>query len=651
VGAICLALAVYSAPALSAETELETITVYAETLADQVVAQPVKVLEGQELLQRLGGSVGETLASEPGVNTTFFGPAVGRPVVHGLGETRVRVMEDRIDALDVSVTSGDHAVTIEPFIADRIEVLKGPGTLLYGSGAIGGVVNVVTGRIPKDVVEDGVTGRIEARSGSVNDERTGAGRLDAAMGEIAFHLDGFYRDTNDYEIPGESSADGSGDSGEVGNSDLETKGGAVGTAWSGERGFAGASFSRYESEYGLPGGEEEEGDVRLDMEQTRFDLEAGLIDPFAGVERIDARVGINDYEHAEIEGSGEVGTEFDNEAWEAIAELHHAPVAGWRGELGVQTTQREFSAIGEEAFIAPVDSESLAAYWVGDHDFGAVNVQLGARYEQVEHDPDNGASEDFSTASGSLGLSWQASEALTVLLQGDFASRAPTPEELFSNGPHIATAAFEVGDSTLEEEGAFNVALTAALELGRFGARATVYRTQFSDFIYQLETGEVEDDLPVRQWVQDDATFAGFEAETTFALIEDDAMSLTARVFFDTVTGELDDAQNGNDHLPRIPPSRLGFGLSGRAGIVSANIEYTFVDEQDDATEFESTTDDYENVALFVGADFAMSDTVLTVFVKGNNLTDEEQRLHTSIIKDLAPLPGRSILAGIRLAF
>jgi len=652
---------------------IESITVIAHPLSAEGLALSSEILEGEDLAKKLGSSIGETVGYEPGVHSANFGQAASRPVIHGLSGPRVRIMEDRIDSLDVSVTSADHAVTIEPFMANRMEILKGPSTLLYGSGAIGGVVDVHTGRIPHERADQPISGSGEVRRNDNGDRETAALRLDGGAGAIAWHLDAFSREADDYDIPGfaesralraqeEAEHEEEEVRGTLPGSALDVQGGAAGLSFVGDSGFVGLAVSRLDAEYGLPGAhepeeggeggeaEEEEGNPVLDLEQTRVDFEAGLSNPWRGFESLNLRIGYNDYEHQEIEPNGEVATVFENQAVETRLELTHLPVAGWRGAFGVQFKDRDFSAVGEEAFIAPVDTRSLGAFWVGERQFDGFELEAGARLEQVDIDPSEGSSQEFTGYAASLGIVVPAGDYWSVGLLADFSARAPIAEELFSDGPHLATGAFEIGDPDLDEEKALSVSanLRYAGELWFFNG--TLYYNAFSDFIFESPTGAVEDGLPVFVFIQEDADFFGFDAELRRTLATWDNGSLEASAMFDTVSAELD--VSGNDKLPRIPPTRYGLGLAANWGAVRASVDYLRVREKDSVADFELPTEAYDDARAYLGAEFGLgNDASLTVFLQGRNLTDDEQRQHSSFIKDLAPQPGRTVEAGIRARF
>ena len=725
----CLAAAALAgeAPAQEEPGAIEEIIVLAHPLAREGLAQASDVLDAGELERKAVDNIGATVGNEPGIHNSSYGAGAGRPVIHGLGGARVRVMEEQIDTLDVSVSSGDHAVTVDPFIAERVEVLKGSATLLYGSGAIGGVVDVHTGRIPHEVPER-IRGAFGLRGSDNGDGTNGTIRLDGGGGNMAWHVDAFAREAGDYDIPGfaESAAlraleeeedhhdeEEHGDDdhdheaddhhdeeeehedehgheeevyGHLPGSGLEVRGGSVGFSTVGDRGFIGFSVSRLDSEYGIPGHshahghhddheeaghhddeehaddheeehhdeheEEHEDEVEgapiVDLEQTRIDVEAELAEPFDGFENLNIRLGINDYGHVENE-AGEVGTAFANKAWEARAELTHDPAGGWHGALGVQFGDREFSVEGEEAFTPPVDTSSAGLFWVGERALGELGLEAGLRYERVAHDPAQGSSRDFSGFSASLGFIVPLGEGWEGTLLADYSSRAPVGEELFSDSPHPGTGVFEIGDPELGQEHARNLAATLTGGGDRWSARGTFYYTNFADFIYQAATDEEIDGFDVRRYAQADAVFAGFEVEGRVTVAEWGAGRLVLGAFFDTVSPSLD--VSGNDNLPLIPPDRTGVSLEFTGDRLRANVDYVRASEQGDVAEFELPTDSYDDLRARIAWRFRPGDMTVDLFLAGRNLTDDEQRLHTSVVKDQAPQPGRMIEAGLRMRF
>lgn len=669
--------------------ELDTVVIQAIPLRNitEETARPVELLTGPVLDDSRTATLGETVAGLPGVQSSYFGAGVGRPIIRGLEGPRVQVLSEGLATQDVSTVSVDHAVAIEPFLADQIEVLKGPSTLLYGSGAIGGAVNVVDGRIHEQPLE-GISGRAELRGNTVADERAGMFRIDAGNGPWVFHADAWYRRTDDYRIPGEAERHDDHDDhghghghddddhehdhgGRLENSATRNRGGAVAVSRVGERGFLGLALSRFESRYGLPGhghhddddhehdlpigvravrddDDDEHEEVTLDMRQNRADLKGALNDPFAGHEALRVRVSHSDYTHTEFEGD-EVGTVFDNRALEARVELVHARIGGWRGAYGIQAGRRDFEAVGEEAFVPGSRGSDIGLFLVERREWDRFNLELGGRVERnrIRPDSDDHGSVSFTGVSASAAAEWRFTESLHLRLGLDRAQRAPSAEELFSDGEHVATQAIELGDAELGKETANNIELGLHWHGERVDFRASVYRTRFDDFIFLADTGEEDDGLPIRQWSQGDADFQGAEAELKVTVAENASGRHQLRLMADTVRGELRDGGN----LPRIAPGRWGAGYAWSMGAWRAGVDATRYRAQDRVAEFETATEGYTLVGADLAWSFMAGGTELELFLQGRNLTDREARVHTSFLKDQAPLPGRSLGFGLRAFF
>ena len=667
-----------SAQAQEQNEELEEVIVKTNPLAEGGTSQSIEILAGDDLTNAAAATLGETVAFLPGIRNGFFGPAAGRPVIHGLAGPRVKATQDRIDTLDVSVTSADHAVTVEPFIANSVTILKGPSVLLYGSGAIGGVVDTDTGRIPTKLPEDGIEGRAEARFTDNSDGVVGAFRLDGKAGEsVAWHIDVFGKDADPYDIPGEIFSDqfiaASGEEPEEGDGTLpasffDAQGGAIGVSWIGENGFIGASISTTESVYGLVGlgeeeegeegeegeefdggEEEEEGSAFIDLEQTRIDIEAELRLDEAFFHTINFRLGANDYEHVEFEAPGEPGTSFDNEAYEARLLLSHQPVFGFTGTYGIQVGDRDFSAIGAEAFVPPVDTQNAGFFWVGERQIGKLTIEGGSRIERVEHEAETFPGQEFSFTNSSLsgGLLYQASEQSLFAAQLDLTERAPSPEELFSNGPHIATQSFDIGDPNLDEETSFSLNLSWAYTAENFNVNISLYRIDFDGFIFQGNTGEIEDGFPVLAYFQEDADYTGIDVGADIQLGEFAGGGLDLLLGFDTLEVDLDDGGN----LPRIPSDRFTVGLDWQNDVYQAKATFTSQSSQDEVAAFELPTDSYTDLSFLISRKWQVNDSEFSLFLHGKNLGDEEQREHVSFVKDFAPLAGRRFEVGVQFNF
>lgn len=634
------------------------------------LSQPVEIISGEDLDLLSQASIGETLSSQLGVTSTYFGPASGRPVIRGLTGNRVRVQQDGIGSMDASALSPDHAVAIEPLLIDSVEVVKGPATLLYGNGAFGGVINMTDSRIPEELPFAPVSGAAEIRGDTAAGENTLVARLDGAAGNLAWHVDAFTRKTDEVEIPGVAEseilheAEGHEEEepfmGILENSDMETRGGAIGGSWIGENGFFGLSMSKYGSNYGVPGHahEEEEGEhaedeeehhdegVRIDLNQTRYDLKGRRDNPFSGIETLKFRAGYNDYDHQEIE-EGAVATTFTNKEYDARLEMVHAPLAEWRGAFGVQLQDRDFAALGEEAYVPPTESQSIGLFLVEEREFDDWRVELGGRFETQDQDSLGFASQSDTAFSTSAGLVRKLGDAQSVGVNLTRAQRIPDIEERYSNGPHLATLQYEIGNQALDNETANNIDLTWRKAGDGLKWTVNLFYNRVNDFIYLQNAGTELDELPVAVYTQADAVLKGYEAEIMFPLLATETDSLELRLFSDHTRGTLIDGGN----LPRIPPMRVGLGLDYTGSQWTAGVQAIRYDEQDELAAFELPTEGYTMLDASIGYRVFTPHVDWNIFLRASNLLDEEARRHTSFLKDLAPLPGRNFTLGIRAGF
>lgn len=658
---------------LSAQHQVEEVLVVG-TPHDQSpaeMAQSISVLAGDRLWRHRVGTIGETLAGELGVSSTYFGSGASRPVIRGLAGARVKIMEDGIDALDLSGISADHAVGVDPIAAQQIEVFRGPTTLLYGSGAVGGVVNTVTNRLPMSAPEGGLDTVIELGAETAARARSGAFAMDGGSDRIAWHVDAARRRAEDYSIPPGAAVAHSGeaDAGVLKNSGFDVSSGAIGVSWLGERSSVGVSVSTFASDYGVPGhahdalphGHDDHGgaaherldethsdDVRVDLDSTRVDLRA----EWFGLPRfpeIALRVGYNDYEHFELE-SGEIASHFRNDAYEARIEVLHSPWGEWNGAFGASFGGRALSAIGAEAFLPPVDTRSFGAFVLEHRDVGPWRLSLGARLEQVRHEPVEGAAVSASARSLSAAAIRSLPAGVSLVVNAAFAERAPAAEELFLDGPHLASGAYEMGDRALGVEASRHLDVGIRRADGRITWAVTGFRTEYDDFIYLAATGleHAGTGLPLHRQVQRDARLSGFEAELFAQVVEIGRGEIDLRLFGDYVRATL---ANG-ERVPRIPPRRSGLRLQYHDDRVVAGVEAVRHDAQRRIAAFETPTDGYTQLAFDVALKLRQeADWALDVFVKGTNLLDEAAHKHTSMVKDLAPLPGRGYAVGLRASF
>lgn len=662
---------------------LEEVTVTAtplnRTLFEQ--AQPVTVLGGDQLRLRLEPTLGETLSAVPGVSSTYFGPASSRPVIRGLDGDRVRVLQNGSNTVDASATSVDHAVSFDPVSAQSIEVVRGPATLLYGPNAIGGVVNTIDGRIPESRLERPLSGSVEGRWGSVNTERGGAFTLEGGWRGWNWHLEGYKRATDELHIPGEARSarlqrleplpDGEKEQRDVlPNSDLRTEGLSGGLSYVWDKGFIGAAYSGFHTNYGTVA----ERNVTIDMEQRRWDVRGAFFRPMPYLAKVKYSVGISDYEHTEFEGAL-AGTRFENEGYDTRVEIEHEPLGPFTGTLGYQGQKSDFSALGEEAFLPPVETESHSAFLFEEWTLSPRwRLQFGARYDHVSVAADAqpafgpGTERTFDNASGSAGIVFNPAPDYAVALNLAFTQRAPTYQELFANGPHVATAAFEIGDAGLQPEKSWSADLSLRKKAGRITGGVSLFYNRFTDFIGQFANGAIvpgeEEDLRVFLYRATDAEFFGGEAELTWHVLEPPA-ELEGKDQKDTPPAGLKPALDliwKGDYvhatdlkqsrpLPRIPPFRTSVGVQFSLDQFSAGIEGQYSARQNRTSEFELPTDSYFLLNATANYHLPLGAYALDVYVKGVNLTDAEARLHTSFLKEIAPLAGRGVVVGVKATF
>ncbi len=666
------------------------------------VVNPVDVLTGMELELRKQSTLGETLAQQPGVTATSYGQGSSRPIIRGLGEDRIRILENGLDTGDVSSIGPDHAVAIDPLAAEQVEVVRGPATVLWGANAIGGVVNVLDGRVPDRPAGAPVTGTVQLEYGSNADKVGGAAKLDGGGGRWAWHLDLYARDQDDYESPAPRPVEEDGhdhdhddegedhdhedeedhdheeafETGTVENSFTNAEGATAGLSYVTDRGYIGLAIGGYDSEFGIPGhhhhdeeedhdhgagvigldehddhdhDEEEEAAVRSQLEQRRVDLHSQLDDPFKGFSALRFSAGWRDYQHEEIEGD-ELGTRFENQWSEARLDLVNRKVLGFEGTLGLQWVNRDFAAFGDEAFVMPTDTTRLGAYVFQETPTDPLSFQFGLRFDRQATEssdpllPDR----DFDTWTASVGTVWQFHDSWSLGASLNRPERAPTPEELYSNGPHAATFAYEIGNPFLDSEVGNGLEVSLRAGYGRFEATLSAFANRYDGFIYLADTGEEIEGFDVLQFTQDDAEFTGFELHGHLELLHTATNHLHLGFSYDQVEAELRDS---GGPLPRIPPRRGRLALVYLDRRWDARLEGWWVDDQDEVAANEAPTPGYEMLNASVGYTIFAGNTVHELILRGRNLTDEAAYNHVSFIKFQAPLPGRDVSLVYKLLF
>jgi iron complex outermembrane receptor protein len=621
------------------------------------ILAPATVLTGDELRNKLGNSLGDTLSHELGVSASAFGAGASRPIIRGMEGPRVKILQNGMSILDASSLSNDHAVGGEASTARQIEILRGPASLLYGSGAIGGVINIVNDRIPT-VLNAKPTGDAEVRYGTVDHTKNMSFSVDGAAGDVGLHVDSNLRDADDYKIPGRANLnDPDSASGHLPTSFARTNSVGVGASYIQSWGHIGASVGVNDDRYGIPTDERS----YITLKQTRIDLDGLIKEPFGGAfESLRFKIGNTDYKHTEHEEDGTPATDFKNDAIESRWELTHKPIAGWRGTFGIQTENSKFSALaadGSGPETVPITkSDSIAGFIVEERDFGPFKLTGGARLESVKRKPqdDTLVDRDFTLGSYSVGGLWTFTPGYALGLTGSIAQRAPAIEELYSNGPHESTGTFDIGDNQLRKETSRNIELSLQKTAGLIRWKANVFENHVNDYIFGRTAGTVDEDgiadpageFTKRFWSQGDATIRGAEAEISYNL---DGPGLSLRGFTDTSRGRLDNLGN----LPLQPVTRVGGEIGYRQGEWRSGLSVVHADSQDRLARFEDfSTPSYTQVdANLSYTQRSSSSMPITWFAIVKNLTNDDIRLSTSVLSDVAPLPGRNLIVGVRTSF
>lgn len=659
------------------------------------VLSGTSIVSGQELTRSLQPTIGETLAHQPGVSATSFGPNASRPILRGFQGERIRVLTDGIGSIDVSNTSVDHAVIIDPLLADRIEVLRGPAALLYGSSAVGGIVNVIDKRIPRTVPADGYRLDAIGTYGSAASQRSLGAATDVAITDrIVLHADGSYLKTGDQRIggfaltpqrraeaqatsripqiphPGEAPIDFASNAairGTLPNTASETWTAGFGAALINDTSNFGVSYSHYDSLYGVPiryatlPGQGEES-PRIDIVQNRVDVRAAVDTGGDLIKEIRFRAGAANYRQFELEPDGAIATTFTNRGLEGRLEIVQAKRGALIGASGVQFSQRNFDVIGDEAFLPRSATTQLGLFTQQQIDLGAFKAEAGVRYELTDHAArplagDNrffGGGRHFDAFSGAIGASYGFNDTVRLGVNLSRTERAPSAEELFANGSHAGTQAYELGNPDFGLERSWGLEGTLHIHSDRFSIDASAYYNWFTDYIADNQVNQSicevaaapsgrDVDLPCFQLSQGDARYYGFEIDGSVKVAQIGAYAVNIDALGDYVHATL----VGQGPVPRIPAGRILGGVEAQSDLLSARVEAEHVFTQDRLAAFETVTQDYTVVNVsFAVSPFANKKTTLTF--SANNLFDVEARRHASFLKDFAPLAGRDIRLTLR---
>ena len=663
----------------------EEIVVTAPYVERLDILSGTSAVTGDVLAEKTRAQLGDILSSLPGVSATSFSPGASRPVLRGYQGNRVAVLTDGIGNIDASNTSADHAVTIDTLTVERIEVLRGPAVLLFGGQAVGGAVNALDKRIPRAVPDEAVHVDALAGYGSAARDWSGGASVDVPLtNRVVVHLDGSYRNSDDLRTGGyilapslraevldfaaEETSEGNldeaaealelaGQRGRIPNSAVKSWTAAGGIAFIDDGGNIGLSYSIYDTNYGIPArpgtghahgdGGEEEAPVTIGMRQYRFDVR-GEVDLGDGLfEKLRLRAGYANYSHTEFEGD-EIGTVFNSKGIEARAEFIQNDRGGWRGASGVQYQSRDLEAIGAEAFVPPNKTKQFGLFTLQEFTAGNLDAEVALRFDTAELRADIlGISRSFNHVSAAFGVGYHIGD-LKIGANLSRTGRAPAVEELFSNGPHIATQAFEVGDPLLKSERAWNGELYARYDTPGTAFNLTLYSNRFDNFIYEAETGVVEDALPVFQYFQNDAKVWGVEFQGSQNVARFGDFDLKVDAVADYTRAKI---SGGAGNVPRIPPLRVLGGVELNGARLDLRGEVEWSDAQTKTAPFETATDGFTLVnATATWRPFG-SDRNIALIASANNIFDVVARRSASFTKDFVPLSGRDFRLSARISF
>ena len=658
-------------------TTLDTIRIKAhpleQTSKDFAVADTVV---DQKRLAQGAVTIGEALSGETGISSNQFGAGSSRPVIRGQDGPRIKILQNSSENIDVSTLSPDHAVTVDPALAKQVEVIRGPSTLLFGAGTVGGLVNVTDSKLPTAMPEKGYEGNVGLRYNTGSDEKLATAGVTLGLGDqVALRVEGLKREANDYIAPdyvheGEKER-------RVDNTFAKGQTVNVGLSWIYDRGFTGISYSNRQDQYGLPGHSHEyeschlhglslhcgehdhdedghdhedhdqdhahEAGPWIDLKSERYDVRTELDDPFAGFKKLRAQASYTDYQHDEIE-EDTISTRFKNKGYHGRLELVHNPLGAWEGVIGTQYGQQKLELTGEEAFLAPNTTKKWSVFALEHAQLNDVHVELAARVDQQKIDIDDSSKKDFdgSAFSVSGAANWEFAPNYKLSLVTSHQERLPLAQELYADGGHFATNTYELGNDQLSKEKSNNVELGFHYDDNTFDYHVHVYHNWFDDYIY-AQTLDRYKDFRLVQYAQDKAKFYGAEAEAGYQISPIYKLS----VFGDYVRGKID-----NDNAPRVPAGRLGTKLNADFDDHwSGSAEYYHVFQQDKIAAYETDSQSYNMLNLGVAYSGNYSNVSdYRVFLNANNLLDDQVYQHASFLSTI-PQVGRNFSVGVNFSF
>ncbi|CAM3955627.1 iron complex outermembrane receptor protein [Kerstersia gyiorum] len=665
--------AILHAQAATADvTQLAPVVITADALQREQgnLAQTSTVLQDEDLAWHRRGTLGLTLDHLPGINSDSFGNGATRPVIRGQTAPRVKVLSDGADIFDASSVSPDHIVTVDPLLARRVEVLRGPAALLYGGSAIGGVVNVVDDKIPTRIPDNGLSGQLQLRGATGSNERAGAFAVTAGEGNVALHVEGSRLRSDDYRVPGQ-------DFSKVADSNTDSTQGSLGFSFIGDRGYLGLAYSYREDDYGLPGHSHEyeschphgstlhcgshshdndhdhehshdhgEGghSATAHLRSERVDLRGELRDPLPGFDRLRLRASHTDYRHDERD-AGEVATTFTNHGRDLRLELQHQPLGRWHGVVGLQTARSHFESSGLESFVPRTRTSSTGLFLLEEYRHEDWRFEVGARQEWQRMTPTAGTQPRKSGHANSLSAAaiWDFTPGYAATVSFSRSQRLANAQETYAKGVHLATNTYERGNTDLGRETANTVELGLRKDEGDLSFALNAYHSRVDGYIY-AETLDQFEDFRLIEYTQRDASFTGLEAEATYQY----SKAFSTTIFGDYVRGKLRDP---HANLPRIPAARLGLRASTAWQQWHGFLEYYRVFSQNKIASYEEDTPGYNMVNAGLSYSGKLDGARYRLYLQGNNLLDRVAYNHVSFISRAAPIQGRSVIAGVGVEF
>lgn len=634
----------FSVNAQENEKTLPSIVVTADPFGNDENSQiltPTKVLAGDELRDKTRGSLGDTLSGELGVSASGFGAGSSRPIIRGLEGPRLKILQNGMAISDLSSLSNDHAVAGTAMGAQQIEILRGPAALAYGSGSIGGLINIVNDRIPT-VLAPHASGEVELKHSSVDQSNGLAFLLERAAGNLGIHADGSSLRAENYNVP---------TGGKLSNSFNHEDNLGFGLSKIDSWGHLGMSISSLTKNYGIPS-----ETASIDLSQTRVDIDS--LYKFNGnlFESLRFKIAHTDYKHSELDAALHPQMNFKNKTTESRLEASHSEINGWRGKIGLQADLNNFSALNSTGSIEAVPitkSNSYAGFIVEEKEFGLVRINTGLRIESVKRIPRDNLQRSFHLTSWSGGGLWTFIPGYGLGATYSLAQRAPATEELYVNGSHEATQTYDIGNPNFKKEISNNIELSLQKTTEKFRWKGNLFQNKIKNYIYGQRGISVDDnndplaattDLIRRTWTQADATLYGVEAEASYNW-QGDGFSM--RVFADMVRGRLD----GGENLPLQPAARQGLSVGYKEGAVRGLMTLINASAQNRIASHETTTPSYTQLDTSLNYTQRYGSTDVVWFVLGRNLLNDTIRLSTSLLKDTVPLAGRSVVLGVRTRF